>query len=158
MKNYECMMILGSNLTDDKRAALIKKFQTMAGKDATVEKMGMRKFTVPINYRKEGLYVLLHFKAEGNVVKEMSHLMNITDGVERYLFIQKDEKMLAADAERRARRAAARAERVGSSDEDFGKKGKSETVASEEVVGEKKEVKAEPKNKQAEKPETKEGG
>jgi len=44
----------------------------------------------------------------------MTKLMNITDGVERYMFVQKDEKMLAADAIRREKRAQARAERAAS--------------------------------------------
>jgi len=112
-RNYECMMIIGSNVAEDKRGELVKRFQKMAGSNVMVEKMGVRKFSVPINYRKEGFYVLLHFAAAPDKVAEMTAAMNITDGVERFMFVEKDEKMLAADAERRARRAAARAERMG---------------------------------------------
>ena len=112
MKNYECMLILGSHITEEKRGELIKKFSKMASTDTMVEKMGMRKFSVPINYRKEGFYVLMHFRADNAKIAEMTKLMNITDGVERFMFVQKTDGQLEYDAERRAKRAAARAERT----------------------------------------------
>jgi len=110
-RNYECMMIVSSAVTEEKRGELVKKFSKMASPSTTVEKLGLRKFSVPINYREQGFYVLLHFEASPEVVAEMTKVMNITDGVERFIFIAKDEKMLAADVERKAKRLEAKAKR-----------------------------------------------
>ena len=111
-RNYECMMIVSSAVTEEKRGEIINKFSKMASPKTKVEKLGLRKFVTPINYRDSGFYVLMHFEAATTIVAEMTKIMNITDGVERFVFIVKDEKMLAADAERREKRAAARAERA----------------------------------------------
>jgi len=111
-RNYECMMIISSKISDEKRDALITKFKTMASSKTKVDKMGLRKFSVPINYRDQGFYVLMHFEAESTIIAEMTKIMNFTDGIERFVFISKDEKMLKADAERREKRAQARTERV----------------------------------------------
>ena len=107
---YEAMLIFASNLPEDKREDLIKKYSKMAG-ETRVEKLGMRKFATPINYRNEGFYVLLHFAGTPTAIAEMTKSMRITDGVERFLFVAKDEKQIAYDAERKAKRAAARESR-----------------------------------------------
>ena len=104
-RNYECLYIISSAVADDKRNELITKFQKMAATDATVEKWGMRKFATPIDYRKEGFYVLMNFAADATVVGKMTNLMNITEGIVRYMFVAKDEKQIAADATRKVQRA-----------------------------------------------------
>ncbi|MCL2569783.1 MAG: 30S ribosomal protein S6 [Firmicutes bacterium] len=107
-KNYEMMMIISRDTTEEKRADIIKKFSKMASTNTIVEKWGMKKFAYPIDYKSEGFYVLFHFQAGPEVIKQMTDAMNITEGVARYIFVIKDEKMLEADAKRRAMRAAAR--------------------------------------------------
>jgi len=90
---------------------LIKQFAKMAGGDTKVEKMGMRKFATPINYKTQGFYVLLNFVAEPDVPNKMRNLMNITDGIIRHLFVAKDEEMLAQDVIRKQNRLRAIANR-----------------------------------------------
>ena len=107
-RHYECMIIMSASLSEEKRGDLITKFSKMASPKTTVEKWGLRKFAYPINYKNEGFYVLFHFTADEKKVAEMTALMNITDGIIRFVFVKKDEKMLAADAERRAARKAAK--------------------------------------------------
>lgn len=107
-KHYECMMIISSKVSEEKRGKLIEQFSKMASPKTVVEKWGMRKFAYPIEYKSEGFYVLLHFSADKNKVAEMTKLMNITDGIIRYVFVNKNEKMLEADAQRRAARKAAK--------------------------------------------------
>lgn len=104
-RNYECLYIIGSQVSDEKRNELIAKFQKMAGADTTVDKWGMRKFATPIEYRKEGFYVLMNFTAEAELISKMSALMNITEGLVRYMFVAKDEKQIAYDAVRKVQRA-----------------------------------------------------
>ena len=107
-KNYECLFIVASNVSEEKRNDLIAKFAKMVGSDTTVEKWGMRKFATPIDYRKEGFYVLMNFTSTGETIEKTSKLMNITDGLVRYMFVQKDEKQIAAAKAKKAAKAASR--------------------------------------------------
>ena len=116
-RNYECLLIIANNLTEEKRNDLVKKISDMASKKTSVEKWGLRKFAVPINYRKDGYYFLLNFEATTDTVAKMTAMMNITDGVERYMFTVKDEKMIEADKARKAKRAAAKAEATTKTEE-----------------------------------------
>jgi small subunit ribosomal protein S6 len=111
-KHYECMFIISADTPETKREELIKQFSKMAGSDSTVEKLGMRKFAMPINYKTQGFYVILNFTAEPAVPAKMTNLMNITDGIVRHLFIVKDDEMLAQDVIRRQNRLRAIANRA----------------------------------------------
>lgn len=111
-RNYECMLILAADKPEDKRAELITQFSKMASASTRVEKMGMRKFSVPINYKAEGFYVLLHFEAGAEKIAEMTKVMNITDGVVRFMFVQKTDKQIEADKMRKAQRDKAREQRT----------------------------------------------
>lgn len=108
MRKYECLYIIASNVEEAPRAELISKFQKMAGTGTTVEKWGLKKFATPIDYRKEGFYVLMNFSSDTELVKKMSALMNITDGIVRYMFVAKDEKQIAQDVARKQQRREAR--------------------------------------------------
>jgi small subunit ribosomal protein S6 len=101
------MFIISADVTEAKREELIKQFAAMAGKDVIVDKWGMRKFAYPINYKPQGFYVLMNFKATPDVPAKMTNLMNITDGIVRQLFIVKDEEMLQQDAVRKQNRLRA---------------------------------------------------
>jgi len=103
------MMIISSSVSEEKRGDLITKFSKMASPKTTVEKWGIKKFAYPIDKRGEGFYVLMHFAAESDKVAEMTKLMNITDGIVRFMFVAKDDKQLAADEARRNAKRAARA-------------------------------------------------
>ena len=91
-QKYECLYIIASNVAEEKRSSLIAKFTKMAGADTTVEKWGIKKFATPIDYRKDGFYVLMNFESEPDVPGKMGKLMNITDGIVRYMFVCKDQR------------------------------------------------------------------
>ena len=106
-RKYECLFIVASNVSEEKRGQIISQFSKMAGADATVEKWGMRKFAKPIDFRREGFYVLMNFESNADVPAKMSAKMNLTDGIVRYMFVAKDEKQLSADTQRKTKRTAA---------------------------------------------------
>ena len=108
MRKYECLYIIASNVEEAPRAELISKFQKMAGTGTTTEKWGLKKFATPIDYRKEGFYVLMNFSGDAELVKKMSSLMNITEGIVRYMFVGKDDKQIAQDVARKVARREAR--------------------------------------------------
>ena len=90
---YELMYIVSSAANEEQREALINKFSAMVeekgGKIVSLEKMGMKKFAYPINFKNEGFYVLMTFEADSVVVDEMNKLMNITENIVRQMFIKK---------------------------------------------------------------------
>ncbi|MCM1404687.1 MAG: 30S ribosomal protein S6 [Prevotella sp.] len=100
-KAYECMIVVDAKLNEAKREELITRFKKMAGEQTTVEKMGQKKY---------GFYYLLNFRANPEVPAKMTALMNITEGINRHLFIAKTDIMLAQDVIRKQNRAKAREE------------------------------------------------
>lgn len=98
---YECMIVVDAKLNETKREELIGRFKEMAGAQTTVEKMGQKKY---------GFYYLLNFHATSDVPAKMTAMMNITEGIDRYLFIAKTDIMLAQDVIRKQNRAKAREE------------------------------------------------
>ncbi len=90
---YELMFIISQDASEEQREAIISKFSKMIenknGNILSLEKMGMRKFAYPINFKNEGFYVLVNFEAEAGIVDEMTKQFNITESVVRYLFVKK---------------------------------------------------------------------
>lgn len=93
-QQYECLYIIDKDVTEEKRNELIAKWCKMAGESCKCEKWGIKKFVTPINYKKEGFYVLMNFESEPDMPKKMAELMNITEGVVRYMFVAKNEKQV----------------------------------------------------------------
>lgn len=94
MRKYECLYIIAPDLTDDAREALINKFSDFVVKAGgtvdSIEKIGLKKLTYPIKFKKDGYYVLMNYTSEGNVPKDMEKLMGITNGMLRCLSILKN--------------------------------------------------------------------
>ena len=90
---YELLYIISQDANDEQKEALINKFSKMiedkGGKILSLEKIGMKKFAYPINFKNEGYYVLTNFEAQASVVDEVNKLMNITEHIVRQLFIRK---------------------------------------------------------------------
>ncbi len=93
MKSYEMLYIIEAGLPDEQKEALVEKvtgiLQSNGGQDITVDKWGIRKYAYPINYKTEGYYCLVNFKANENAVKPVSDLLNITDNVVRHMIVAK---------------------------------------------------------------------
>jgi small subunit ribosomal protein S6 len=87
------MFIIANNVTEEKRNTLVDKFSKMAGAGVKVEKMGLKKFATEIDHKKDGYYYLMTFASEPQIPHEIGALMNITDGMVRYMFVNKDEQI-----------------------------------------------------------------
>ena len=90
---YELLYIISQDANDEQKEALINKFQKMVedkgGNVLSLEKIGMRKFAYPINFKTEGYYVLTTIETTPEVVDEMNKLMNITEHIVRQMFVRK---------------------------------------------------------------------
>ncbi len=93
MNKYELMYIIDASATDEQRNAFIDKVQNMVTKAGgtveTLDKIGLKKFAYPINYKTEGFYVLMNFESEPSLPSEMGSQMKIMDFFVRSLFIKK---------------------------------------------------------------------
>ncbi|MBP3345269.1 MAG: 30S ribosomal protein S6 [Clostridia bacterium] len=94
MNKYELLYIIASDVAEEKREELIKKFssyvESKGGVVEALDKWGMRKLAYPINFKNEGFYVLMNIQMNPEEVDAMAKLMNITEGIIRQLFVRKD--------------------------------------------------------------------
>ena len=83
MTNYEVMFIIDAALEDEKKDA----------SDGEVEKVdvwGMRKLAYPIDKKAEGYYVVVDFKGNPTLPKELDRRLKISDNVIRHIIINND--------------------------------------------------------------------
>ena len=95
MINYEVMFILDPALEEEKRNATIETVKGIIaaeGEVGNVDEWGLRKRAYPIQKKNEGYYVVIEFKAQPTLPKELDRRMKISDNVMRHLIVNKDEK------------------------------------------------------------------
>ncbi|MFQ8601921.1 MAG: 30S ribosomal protein S6 [Anaerovoracaceae bacterium] len=95
MTNYEVMFILDPALEDDKKdttVEAVKEIIASEGEVGNVDVWGMKKLAYPIQKKNEGYYVVIEFKAETTLPKELDRRLKISDNVMRHLIVNKDEK------------------------------------------------------------------
>ena len=93
MNSYEMLYILDNDLSDEMKEKLVNKFNEIIvnanGTIDTVDKWGTKKLADDINYKSEGYYVLINFKAQSDLPNELERVMRITDGVVRFIVLKK---------------------------------------------------------------------
>ena len=95
MTNYEVLFIIDPALEDEKKEATIeavKEIIAAEGEVGNVDVWGMRKLAYPIQKKSEGYYVVIKFKAEPTLPKELDRRLKISDNVMRHLIDNKDQK------------------------------------------------------------------
>ena len=93
--NYEVVYVLDPAQGEEAIAAQVANFKTLAeqnGSDVVVEEWGNRKLAYPINYKTEGWYVLVTFKAPADLPRELERNLEIYDDVLRYLVVKLEVK------------------------------------------------------------------
>ena len=95
MANYEVMFILDPALEDDKKDATVETVKTIIaseGEVGNVDVWGMKKLAYPIEKKEEGYYVVVDFKGNPTLPKELDRRLKISDNVIRHIILSKDEK------------------------------------------------------------------
>ncbi len=95
MTNYEVMFIIDPTLEDEAKEATVETVKGIIEADGAVDKVdvwGMRKLAYPIQKKNEGYYVVIEFKANHTLPKELDRRMRISDNIIRHLIINKDVK------------------------------------------------------------------
>ncbi len=97
MNRYELTYIIDTALEEAARKELIEKVSALiAANGGEVEKVdetwGKRRLAYAINYKTEGWYVLVTFKAPAEFPRELERNLEIYDSVIRYLVVKLVEK------------------------------------------------------------------
>ncbi len=95
MNRYETVFIINPNVEEAGVKELIEKFSNIINNDGKVEEvqeMGKRKLAYEIKKNSEGIYVLINFEANPDLIKELERNYRITDNVIKFIVVRKDEK------------------------------------------------------------------
>ena len=97
MNRYELTYIIDTALEETARKELIEKVSALiAANGGEVEKVdetwGKRRLAYAIDYKTEGWYVMVTFKAPAELPRELERNLEIYDSVIRYLVVKLVEK------------------------------------------------------------------
>lgn len=94
MKNYELVYVLRPNLDDESKEAVSNKIKDVVATDGeivSIDVWGNRKLAYPIAKVSEGHYVLVNFKANRDLPKEIDRNLKINENVIRHMIIAIEE-------------------------------------------------------------------
>ena len=89
---YETVLFFSVKNGEEAAKALVEKFTDMIAASGTVKEVdewGKRRLAYAINYETEGYYVVINHDSDADFVAELARVLNITDGVLRYLTVKK---------------------------------------------------------------------
>ena len=93
MNPYEIMLLLDSELADERQAEILTRIRELVkqrggswqGDDA----WGRRKLAYEIDKKPEAFYFLLQFDCDAETLAELTRVLKITDGVLRHLAVRR---------------------------------------------------------------------
>ncbi len=111
MQIYETVLILKPVLSDPEVAEFVEKTkQTIVGDSGEIvaqEIWGRRKLTHIIGKHREGVYAFFKYKANGGLLKKLSHNFSISDNIIRAMTVlAQDRKMREKKKKPKAKVAA----------------------------------------------------
>ncbi len=89
--SYRAVVVLNPALGDEGLSALTDSIKAKVESAATIDSLdvvGMKELAYEIQDQKSGYYVQINFTAEGDFPSEFERVLNITDGVLRYLVVR----------------------------------------------------------------------
>ena len=100
MNRYEMIYIIDTGLEETARKELIEKVSALIeANGGEIEKVdetwGKRRLAYAIDYKTEGWYVLVNFKAPADLPRELERNLQINENVLRYLVVKLEEKRSA---------------------------------------------------------------
>ncbi len=105
--DYELTYIINAALGDDQIKEIIarvNKFLEEAGAEAIeIDEWGNQRLAYPINKKRNGYYVNVYFRSEGEAIVKLERALEINDSVLRYLTLRMDPKMVRNHEARKKR-------------------------------------------------------
>lgn len=93
-RKYEMVFILNPKLGEEGLVSTLEKIKKLVETNATIdslEEWGSKRLAYEIDDQREGIYYLLHFSGDVNFPAELERVLNITEGVMRFLVIRKED-------------------------------------------------------------------
>lgn len=94
MNKYESVIIVNPNVDEEGIKALEKKFTDIINNDGKLEKidnLGKRKLAYEVKKNNEGIYLVLTFEANAELIEELQRNYRITDEVIKFIVIKIEE-------------------------------------------------------------------
>lgn len=89
MSNYETTLILDSQLPEDQIDGRIQKttafLRTKGAEVVLVERWGLRKLAYEVGKRQQGVYVMIQFRATGDLIRELDQMCGLDEGILRHM-------------------------------------------------------------------------
>ena len=95
MNKYESIIIIGQNVEEEQRKALITRFTDLInteGKVSNTNELGQKKLAYEINKNTEGYYVVFEFEAKPELISELERNYRITDEIIKFIVVRTDEQ------------------------------------------------------------------
>ena len=94
MNKYESVIIVNPNVDEEGIKALEKKFTDIINNDGKLEKidnLGKRKLAYEVKKNNGGIYLVLTFEANADLIEELQRNYRITDEVIKFIVIRIEE-------------------------------------------------------------------
>ena len=94
MNKYSSVIIVNPNVDEEGIKALEKKFTDIINNDGKLEKidnLGKRKLAYEVKKNNEGIYLVLTFEANADLIEELQRNYRITDEVIKFIVIKIEE-------------------------------------------------------------------
>ena len=95
MTEYEILLLLDPELSDEKQTEIVARVSTLVEQGGgTFERhdpWGRRKLAYPIDKKEEGVYHLLSFTSSPETLDELSRVLKIDDDVMRHMATRRPE-------------------------------------------------------------------
>lgn len=130
---YETLFVVDVTAGEEAAKASVEKFEAIIAKAGEVmekAEWGKRRLAYEIDYKTEGYYTVIRFKADSQFPAELDRLFNIDESIMRSTIVKLDPKVLEKAAKIAAEKVAA-------------EKAAAEKAAAEEVAAPAEEVAAE---------------
>jgi small subunit ribosomal protein S6 len=95
MRDYELLFVLDPSLDEEAKAGLIEKVKEVisaGGEAGEADVWGDRKLAYNIGKKSTGYYVVLPFKADAELPKELDRRLRINENVMRHIIVCQDEE------------------------------------------------------------------
>lgn len=96
MREYELMYIVRPNLEPEQYEALQERVNGLiaanGGEMTNLDIWGRRKLGYPIKHETDGYYVVLTFKGEEELIRELDRVLSITDDFLRFKIFRIDHR------------------------------------------------------------------
>ena len=95
MRDYELLFVIDPDLDEEQKESLIETVKSVinaGGEAGEADVWGDRKLAYKINKKTTGYYVVLPFKAEADLPKELDRRLRINENVMRHIIVCPDEE------------------------------------------------------------------